>query len=169
MLIQVLAGDDQDLVLHIYAAGSQIDATINEQTKTQIAATSEDQIDAAEEDDPAFNGSGNDTDSDIDAILNGLGNSTTNGTTDDATNSATTGATNSATNSAASRAASAPVSSSASVVKTSLTFNYLACESDSTTARTLSSLSWAGTGLTVQRCAAYCAEYKYMGVEFGSQ
>ena len=166
--MQVLAGDDQDLVLHIYAAGSEIDATINQQTKTQIAATSEEQIDTAEEDDPAFYGSGNDTDSDIGAVLGGLDNSTTNGTTDGATNSATNGATTSAT-SATNGATSAPVLSSASVVKTSLTFNYVACESDSTTARTLSSLSWAGTGLTVERCAAYCAEYKYMGVEFGSQ
>ena len=172
MLMQVLAGDDQDLVLHIYAAGSQIDTTINQQTKTQIAATSEVQIDTAEEDDPAFS-SGNVTDSDIDATLNGLGNGTTdgatnsstNGATNGATNSATNGATNTATNSATNSGTSAP----ASVVQKSSTFNYVACESDSTTARTLSSLSWAGTELTVQRCAAYCAEYKYMGVEFGSQ
>ena len=169
--MQMLAGDDEDLVLHIYAAGSQIDATINLQTKTQIAATSEDQINNAEADDPAFNGSGDVNGSNTDAILGGLGDSTTNGTTN-STASGTTSGTANGISAPVSSFPAAPVPSAAaaaSVVKTSLTFNYIACEADSNTARTLSSLNWAGTGLTVQRCAAYCAKYKYMGVEFGSE
>ena len=171
-----MLGDFYELVLHIYASGSQIDKTLKQQTKTEIAATSEDEVDAAAEDDPnpddGGEGDGGDggDDSDIDGLLGSLGNSTSNDTTNGATSGGTNGASNSATNGAtngaANGAASAPV---ASVVKTSSTFNYIACEADSATSRTLSSLSWSGTNLTVERCAAYCSEYKYMGVEFGSQ
>ena len=65
---------------------------------------------------------------------------------------------------------SSPVAAaSATAVPSAGTFKYLGCSIDSFTSRTLSSLSWAGTGLTVERCASYCAAYKYMGVEFGSE
>ena len=181
-MLMEMVGDFYELVLHIYASGSQIDSTLKQQTKTEIAATSEDEVDAAAEDDPNPDdgGEGDGGDDDIDSLLGSLGNSTTNDTTNGATsggtsgaaNGAANGATNGAANGAASNgaaangAASAPV---AAVVKTSGTFNYIACEADSSTSRTLSSLAWSGTGLTVERCAAYCSQYKYMGVEFGSQ
>ena len=171
-----MVGDFGELVLHIYASGSQIDQTLKQQTKTEIAATSEDEVDAADADDPDPADGGDDyggDGDDIDALIGDVGNSTTNGTTSGATNDTTagtgSGAANGATNGATNGGTSAPASSSASVVKTSSTFSYIACEADSSTSRTLSSLSWSGTNLTVERCAAYCTEYKYMGVEFGSQ
>ena len=66
-------------------------------------------------------------------------------------------------------ASTAASAASAKAVPSAGTFNYLGCSMDSSTSRTLSSLSWAGTGLSVERCASYCAAYKYMGVEFGSE
>ena len=161
-----MVGDYYELVLHIYATGSQIDTTIKMQNKTDIAATSEDEVDAADADDPNPDDGGDDYDGADDGIDALLGNSTTNATTNGADTGATTGG---AANGATNNGSPAPASSSASVVKTSSTFNYIACEADSATSRTLSSLSWSGTNLTVERCAAYCTEYKYMGVEFGSQ
>lgn len=64
---------------------------------------------------------------------------------------------------------SSVAAASATAVPSAGTFNYLGCSIDSFTSRTLSSLSWSGTGLSVERCASYCAAYKYMGVEFGSE
>ena len=175
------AGDDQELVLHIFAAGSEIDQTIGQQTGTAIAATSEDEVDNAELDDPDYNdfgGSSNDT---SDGILgdDSDGTNSTSGddygddsdSDSDSQIAAALGALSaSATPSQVALSASAtPSAGSAAVVKTSGTFSYLGCELDSSASRTLSSLQWSGTGLTVERCAAYCATYQYMGVEFGSQ
>lgn len=177
----LFAGDNQDLVLHIYAAGSQIDATINKQTSTEIAATSEDEIDDAEVDDPVYNGSDDGSDDDgIDDDGSDDDGSDDDGSDDNgdsgiAVGGSGTGNTAVSHSSQSSPAttfhatASATASASAAVVKVAGTFNYLGCQLDSSTARTLSSLSWTGTGLTVERCAAYCNEYQYMGVEFGSQ
>ncbi|CAF9939248.1 hypothetical protein IMSHALPRED_001269 [Imshaugia aleurites] len=192
-----LAGDDQDLVLHVYAAGSQIDATINKQTSTEIAATSEDEIDDAEEDDPEYDGEddGSDDDDDDDDGDDFAGDDDGDSDDDDGSDDSDSGiavgdsgagsttASHSKVSSAATASASqvsspattsqaAAVTSaaaSAAVVESSGTFTYLGCQLDSFTARTLSSLSWTGTGLTVERCASYCSEYQYMGVEFGSQ
>ena len=174
------AGDEQELVLHIYAAGSQIDATITKQSGTEIAATSEDQIDDAELDDPDYNGSdgddGDDTgdDSDDDSednddddsgfAVGGLGTGTASAPGFSTKTSAAATMSHVATPASSSAPAASPTT-----VMTSGTFNYLGCELDSSTSRTLSSLSWAGTGLTVERCASYCATYQYMGVEFGSE
>ena len=167
----LFAGDNQDLVLHIYAAGSQIDATINKQTSTEIAATSEDEIDDAEVDDPVYNGSddGSDDDGSDDDGSDDNGDS---GIAVGGSGTGNTAVSHSSQSSPATTfhaTASATASASAAVVKVAGTFNYLGCQLDSSTARTLSSLSWTGTGLTVERCAAYCNEYQYMGVEFGSQ
>ena len=191
------AGDDQDLVLHVYAAGSEIDATINKQTSTEIAATSEDEIDDAEEDDPEYDGEddGSDDDDDDDDGDDFAGDDDGDSDDDDGSDDSDSGiavgdsgagsttASHSKVSSAATASASqvsspattsqaAAVTSaaaSAAVVESSGTFTYLGCQLDSSTARTLSSLSWTGTGLTVERCASYCSEYQYMGVEFGSQ
>ena len=153
-----MVGDYYELVLHIYATGSQIDATVKMQNKTAIAASSEDEVDAADADDPNPADGGDDDDDDFDSVGDSTNNATTSGATNGATDSGS-----------AAPAAAAPAAPIASVVKTSSTFNYIACEADSSTSRTLSSLSWSGTNLTVERCAAYCSQYKYMGVEFGSQ
>ncbi|KAL8635639.1 MAG: hypothetical protein Q9228_006888 [Teloschistes exilis] len=48
-------------------------------------------------------------------------------------------------------------------------WTYYGCNLDSQDARALGNLSWSGTGLTVKRCADYCDQYNYMGVEFGSE
>lgn len=193
-----LAGDNQDLVIHVYAAGSQIDATINKQTSTEIAATSEDQIDDAELDDPDYDDDGDydDYDGDDDGddgddgfgddtgVASGTGTATGAGIVSTGTGTASaaksTGlvtkisSTPVSTSPVAVSSSSPPLSSSsaaasANVVMSSGTFNYIGCELDSSTSRTLSSLSWAGTGLTVERCASYCAAYQYMGVEFGAE
>lgn len=171
----MLAGDNQDLVLHIYAAGSQIDATILQQTGTEIAATSEDQIINAETDDPEYNGSQYDTgnytgdasggDSGIAFGASATGTASMPQSTSFATKVSAPATTSQVAIPASS---SAPVVI-ANVVMNSGTFNYFGCELDSSTSRTLSSLSWVGTGLTVERCASYCAKYQYMGVEFGSE
>ncbi|KAL9066081.1 MAG: hypothetical protein Q9161_007806 [Pseudevernia consocians] len=167
-----LAGDDQELVLHIYAAGSEIDATITKQSGNEIAATSEDQIDDAELDDPDYNGSdgddgddsGDDSDDDSGFAVGGLGTGTASAPGFSTKTSAPATMSHVATPASSSAPAASPTA-----VMTSGTFNYLGCELDSSTSRTLSSLSWAGTGLTVERCASYCATYQYMGVEFGSE
>lgn len=170
----VFTGDNEDLVLHIYAAGSEIDSTITKQTSTEIAATSEDQIDQAEEDDPAYNDyidSGGDGDniyadsSDDTADDSGSGTGSVSTSRGSATQISTAASLPKVTTPVSS---SAPLAS-ATVVPSAGTFKYLGCSIDSSTSRTLSSLSWAGTGLSVERCAAYCAAYVYMGVEFGSE
>lgn len=133
------------------------------QTGTEIAATSQDQIDNAEMDDPIYNGIAD----------NSTGYGLGNGSGIDVGGPGT--GTASASQSAASQVAISASSSSsaaaaaANVVMSSGTFKYVGCQLDSSTSRTLSSLSWTGTGLTVERCASYCAKYQYMGVEFGSQ
>ena len=182
------AGDNEELVLHIYAAGSEIDSTITKQTSTEIAATSEDQIDQAEEDDPDYNdfidgdddgddgdddddnddgddtgdASGDDGEDDSGAAVGGSGS----GSVSTSRGSATTA---SALPNVATPASSSAPSASATAVPSAGTFKYLGCSVDSSTSRTLSSLSWAGTGLSVERCASYCSAYVYMGVEFGSE
>ncbi|KAL8712650.1 MAG: hypothetical protein Q9220_003181 [cf. Caloplaca sp. 1 TL-2023] len=50
-----------------------------------------------------------------------------------------------------------------------LSWNYLGCNLDVPSPRALSNLSWAGDGLTVERCAEYCAGLIYFGVEFGRE
>ncbi len=163
----ICLGDDQDLVLHMYAAGSQLDDIVKQQNKNAIAVTSEDEVDEAEMDDPDYDG-----DDDIygDAI-----NGTASGTGTNAGGNAVTtsvaglGSHVTSTPAAAAPVTSTPATAAAKVVSSSGSFKYVGCELDSSTSRTLSSLSWSGTGLTVERCAAYCAEYQYMGVEFGSE
>ena len=169
----VHAGDNEELVLHIYATGSQIDGTIKKETSTNIAATSEDEIDDAEIDDPDFD--------DIEGGGDfGDGAGFSNGTAVSSGMPVSSGTPNpkvttSAAQIASSVSSAAPVSSAvaagaAKAVPSSGTFKYLGCQADSSSSsHTLSSLQWSGTGLTVQRCAAYCAQYQYMGVEAGSQ
>lgn len=184
-----LAGDNQDLVLHVYAAGSQIDATIAKQTGTEIAATSEDQIEDAELDDPDYDGSEDDSDGSddngdddsVDDSGDDTGDDTSNDTDgdtgDDTSDNGATALGGSGTGTASvpestgfsAKASSVAPVASARAVTSSGTFKYIGCQLDSSTSRTLSSLSWAGTELTVERCAAYCAGYQYMGVEFGSE
>ena len=48
----VSAGDMEALVLHIFATGSEIDSTLKQQTSTEIAVTSEEEVEEAELDDP---------------------------------------------------------------------------------------------------------------------
>lgn len=185
----VFVGDNEELVLHIYAAGSEIDSTISKQTSTEIAATSEDQVDQAEEDDPDYSdfidgddddddagddigdGSGDDGEDSSGVPVGGSGSGSV--STKILTTSALPKVTTQALSSAplappAPLASSAPLAS-ATAVASAGTFKYLGCSMDNSAARTLSSLSWAGTGLSVERCASYCAAYVYMGVEFGSE
>ena len=150
----VSAGDNEALILHLYATGSEIDRTLKQQTSTEIAATSEDTVEEAELDDPDYQ----DIDSDID---DGVTNSTTaasNGTTAD-------GQIQPSTSNTATVANAAPPQT----VQKSGTFSYTGCDSDNPNSRTLSSKQWSGQNLTVERCADYCSGYQYMGVEFGSQ
>ena len=159
-----------------------IDSTILEQNSAQIAATSEDQIDLAEEDDPVYNGTDssaysngtypalngtdaglNDTDS---GIFDDGDDSDDISAADDIAGNSTTGSSGTTTSAAP---APAVTTAAAAIVQKAGTFSYVGCEADSATSRTLSSLSWAGTELSVERCATYCAAYQYMGVEFGSE
>ncbi|KAL8690256.1 MAG: hypothetical protein Q9218_004253 [Villophora microphyllina] len=48
-------------------------------------------------------------------------------------------------------------------------WTYYGCNYDDSQNRALGNLSWSGQNLSVQRCADYCEEYKYMGVEFGEE
>ena len=148
------------------------------QTSSNIAATSEDTIEEAELDDPDYGPSGNDSstayngtysdssdsDDDLSGIANGTGDATSQGGTAGAVATTTKAATPASTPNAGAGAAAG-----AAVVGVSGTFNYLGCQMDHDDARTLSNLSWSGTGLTVERCATYCQGYQYMGVEFGSE
>ena len=162
----VSAGDMEALVLHIYATGSEIDRTLKMQSSTEIAATSEEEVEEAELDDPEYQ--------DIDdGIDDGSSNSTftaSNGTATDgqvqpsSSNTAANGQGQPSTSNTATVANAAP-----QTVKTSGSFSYTGCEADNANSRTLSSLQWSGQNLTVERCADFCSGYQYMGVEFGSQ
>ena len=170
----------EDLVLHLYATGSEIDKTVKQQTSSQIAATSEEEIEDAEVDDDGTGDAVYD-----DYVDDGTGDSTsTGGDTDSGIDSGTgsgsgSGAgagTGTVTGTGGQVTANpqapniAPVTNAKpQIVQSSGTFGYFGCQLDNANSRTLSSLSWQGEGLTVQRCAAYCAAYQYMGVEFGSQ
>lgn len=47
-------------------------------------------------------------------------------------------------------------------------WGYLGCNYDSPY-RALKNLSWSGDGLSLERCAEYCVEYPYFGVESGRE
>ena len=151
------------LVLHLYASGSEIDQTLKQQTSTEIAATSEDEVEEAELDDPEYQD-----------VVSGFDDGGTNstGTNSTGTNSTSTASNDTtadgqlppSTSNTATVAAAAP-----QTVKKSATFSYTGCEADNANSRTLSSKQWSGQNLTVERCADYCSGYQYMGVEFGSQ
>ena len=171
------AGDNEDLVLHLYAAGSEIDDTIKQQTSTSIAATGEDEIDDAEIDDPLYNGDGDGGASNATTAANGATTAADSATT--AANSVAADLVGSGTptasvisrvpaTTAASVASQAP-SVAPEIVQGPGTFDYFGCLLDSSDSRALTSKNWSGTGLTVQRCADFCSDYKYMGVEFGAE
>ena len=161
----ISAGDNEALVLHLYATGSEIDKTMKQQTSTEIAATSEDAVEQAEVDDPVYQD-----------LYDGLGSNYTDGNYTDGnyTDSNYTSTTNDSTSTdgqiqaSTSNAPTVPVAAPQTVQKSG-TFSYTGCEADSTNSRTLSSKAWSGQNLTVERCADYCSGYQYMGVEFGSQ
>ena len=156
----VSAGDNEALVLHLYATGSEIDKTIKQQTSTEIAATNEDEVQEAELDDPVYQ--------DIDGgIDDGADNSTIANSTSAAGSG--TAADGQAQQPSTSNTAAVPNAAPPQTVQKSSTFSYTGCEVDNTNSRTLSSKQWSGQNLTVERCAAYCSQYQYMGVEFGSE
>ena len=150
--------------MHLFAAGSEIDKTINQQTTTQIAATSEDEINNAEIDDPAYGAGGDGFFGSSDPFNETYAGNSTIGDGVPASAAAVPAA-----SAAAPAAPAVPVASLATVVGVYGSFKYLGCQVDTSVAPTLSSLAWSGTELTVQRCGDYCAAYQYMGLEQGSQ
>ncbi|KAL8946355.1 MAG: hypothetical protein Q9222_007239 [Ikaeria aurantiellina] len=48
-------------------------------------------------------------------------------------------------------------------------WDYLGCNLDIPNPRALTNLSWAGDGLTIERCAEFCAGLIYFGVEAGQE
>jgi hypothetical protein len=48
-------------------------------------------------------------------------------------------------------------------------YSYVACWTDIVTTRTLNASSEVDYGLTVERCALFCNEYTYFGVEYGRE
>ena len=156
----ITAGDNEALVLHLYATGSDIDKTMKQQTSTEIAATSEDAVEEAELDDPVYQD-----------FNDGLDSNFTNSNYTDSNYTSTTNdstSTDGQIQASTSKAPTVPVAAPQTVQKSG-TFSYTGCEADSTNSRTLSSKAWSGQNLTVERCADYCSGYQYMGVEFGSQ
>ena len=156
----ISAGDNEALVLHLYATGSEIDKTMKQQTSTEIAATSEDAVEQAEVDDPVYQD-----------LYGGLDSNFTNSNYTDSNYTDTTSdstSTDGQIQATTSNAAALPVAAPQTVQKSG-TFSYTGCEADNANSRTLSSKAWSGQNLTVERCADYCSGYQYMGVEFGSQ
>ena len=123
------------------------------QSSTEIAATSEEEVEEAELDDPEYQ--------DID---DGIDDGSSNSTFTASNGTATDGQVQPSSSNTATVANAAP-----QTVKTSGSFSYTGCEADNANSRTLSSLQWSGQNLTVERCADFCSGYQYMGVEFGSQ
>ena len=164
------AGDNEALVLHLYAPGSEIEKTIKAQTSVQIAATNEEEIEDAELDDPIYQDVADDFDDGSNSTTAGDG-TTTDGTTANGTTADGTTADGTTTGGQAQPVSSNPptIANTPQTVPTSGTFSYTGCSVDSASSRTLSSVPWKGDGLTVQRCATYCSQYQYMGVEFGSE
>ena len=163
----VCAGDNEALVLHLYAPGSEIEKTIKAQTSVQIAATNEEEIEDAELSDPVYQDFADDFGDGINNFTSSAGNDSTT-TGDDGTSTTADGTT---TGGEAQPVSSDPpnIQNVPQAVPSAGTFSYTGCSVDSASSRTLSSVPWKGDGLTVQRCATYCAQYQYMGVEFGSE
>lgn len=140
-----LAGDLLNLVLHIYATGSQIDKTVKQQNDTSYATTLEDDNfwDAIMDDtEYATNGS---IDGSTDGSFNGSFDGSTDGSFDGANFTA------------------------AEVVQLPGNFKYFGCQHDRSNDRTLYSRSSSDDNLTVEACAQFCDTYLYMGVESGSE
>ncbi|CAO1597760.1 hypothetical protein XANCAGTX0491_001557 [Xanthoria calcicola] len=48
-------------------------------------------------------------------------------------------------------------------------YEYLGCHNDYPSNRQLTKLSWAGANLSIERCARYCHDYDFFGVESGRE
>ena len=158
------AGDNEALVLHLYAPGSEIEKTIKQQTSTQIAATNEEEVEDAELDDPEYQ----DVISGLDDGTNNFTSTFSNDTAADGTATDGTAADGSGQPSTSNPPAAAVVAAPQTVPKSG-TFSYTGCEVDNANSRSLSSKPWSGQNLTVERCADFCSGYQYMGVEAGSE
>ena len=54
-------------------------------------------------------------------------------------------------------------------VQTAGVFNYSGCYTEATTGRALSGTTIANNAITVEKCAAFCAAYTYMGIEYSNE
>lgn len=48
-------------------------------------------------------------------------------------------------------------------------FNYTGCYTEATTGRALTGSTFANDGMTVEKCATFCAAYTYMGIEYARE
>ncbi|MCJ1427052.1 hypothetical protein MMC29_004955 [Sticta canariensis] len=64
---------------------------------------------------------------------------------------------------------SVPVPTGPITVQSAGSFNFTGCYTEATTGRALTGSALANNAMTVEKCAAFCAAYTYMGIEYASE